>query len=182
MFGKLLKNKQRGLTLMGVIFAIGIILVGLVGVLSLLRYVIVAGRISSNRFIASGLAQEGIEIVRSLRDDNWKAIAGGDPRPWNQGLGAGEFYQADYNDSALAVVNPSTPLKIDAVGYYGYDDGQETKYTRRIIIYQDNTAPFCPDDSTADNNDNFCVFSEVTWKVLVNNYSAMVSDRLYDWQ
>lgn len=175
---QIIKNKNSGLTLMGVIFAIGIVLVGLMGILSLFRYVIFMGRISGDRFIATNLASEGIEIVRAMRDDNWK-----NGRQWNNGLGAGE-YQGDYNDGALVStgVSPLAPIKIDTTGYYSYDNGQNSKYTRRVIIYPDNTATFCLDDTSTGDNDNICVFSEVTWQAMGVSYAATVADRLYNWK
>ncbi len=188
---QIIKNKNSGFTLMGVIFAIGIILVGLVGILSLFRYVIVAGRISADRFIATNLASEGIEIVRAVRDDNWKKAeldldpiweASCDPNCWKYGLAPGEYYQADYNDPGLTTVNPSTPLKIDTSGYYSYDNGQNSKYTRRIYIYDENSPSVCPLDDTAPTDQNICVLSAVTWQMLGNTYSATVADRLYDWK
>lgn len=168
-------NKKDGFTLLDVIFAIGIIIVGLIAVLGLLRYVILAGRYSTDKFIATNLAQEGIEIVRAVRDSNWLAH-----QTWNQGLSSGD-YQAQHDSVSLAAYSVlSQPLKIDANGYYSYGAGQNSKFSRKIIIRQPPDQ-ICPADAVVPNNDNFCVIVQVSWQMLGLDYSTLVQDRFYNW-
>ena len=63
--------KENGFSLMEIIFAIGIITVGLVSILSLFIYNIKAGINNKNKLVAIYLANESIEIVRQERDNNW---------------------------------------------------------------------------------------------------------------
>ncbi|MCK4800193.1 type II secretion system protein [Candidatus Parcubacteria bacterium] len=63
--------KESGFSLMEIIFAIGIITVGLVSILSLFIYNIKAGVNNKNKLVAIYLANESIEIVRQERDNNW---------------------------------------------------------------------------------------------------------------
>ncbi len=169
------KSVVWGFTLLDVIFAMGIIIVGLIAVLGLLRYVILAGRYSNDKFIATNLAQEGMEIVRAVRDSNWLAH-----QTWNQGLGSGD-YQAQYNSVSLASYSSSSqPLKIDAGGYYNYDTGQNSKFSRKIIIRQPPDT-ICPADAVVPNDDNFCAIVEVSWQMLGLNYTTLIQDRFYNW-
>ena len=46
-----------------------------------------------NQFIAYHLAEEGVEVVRHLRDSNWLQN-----RTWRTGLGDGQYMIADSND------------------------------------------------------------------------------------
>ncbi|MEA2098068.1 MAG: prepilin-type N-terminal cleavage/methylation domain-containing protein [Patescibacteria group bacterium] len=63
--------KKNGFSLIEIIFAIGIITVGLVSVLSLFVYNIKIGINNKNKLIAIYLANESVEIVRQQRDNNW---------------------------------------------------------------------------------------------------------------
>lgn len=70
-------SSQRGFTLLGVLFSLSVIVI-VISALGLLTVRTVgAGRVSQERFIATALAREGIELVRSLRDDNWFAYPEG---------------------------------------------------------------------------------------------------------
>ncbi|MFH0852049.1 MAG: hypothetical protein V1845_00360 [bacterium] len=153
-------NKKTGFSLLDVIFAVGITMVGLVAMLSLLRYVVVAGRLSNEKFMANHLAQEGIEMVRGMRDSNW--VAG---RTWNYGL-AGGTYLTQYNSASLFAY-ANLPLKIDSNGFYNYNTGTDTKFYRTIYIYA--------------GSDSIDVVSEVKWTDTLGQFSAVVEDNLYNW-
>ena len=65
---------QKGFTLLETIVALAILSAAIVGPMSLVSRGISGARISKNRIIASYLAQEGMEIVRGIKEQN--AIAG----------------------------------------------------------------------------------------------------------
>lgn len=69
-----------GFTLLEALTSIFILLVGITGSMVLVSSGITNLNTSKNRLIASNLAQEGLEIVHNIRDDNWLALT---PRPWN---------------------------------------------------------------------------------------------------
>lgn len=162
------KKKNSAFSLLDVIFAIGIILVGLIGVVMLLRFVILAGRLSNDRFVATNLAQEGIEIVRAIRDSNW--VAG---QSWNSGLGSGTW-QVQYSQTSL-LSNTGSYLNIDSSNFYSYNSGQATKFKRTIYIYPDTAACL----ASAASGDCLSVVSSVTWSP---SYSINIEDRLYNWR
>ena len=66
------KQNKNGFSLIEIIFSIGIITVGLVSILSLFNYNIKNGIRNKNKLIAIYLAEEQIEVVRQLRDSNWR--------------------------------------------------------------------------------------------------------------
>lgn len=70
-FLKQKKIRENGFSLMEIIFAIGIITVGLVSILSLFIYNIKVGINNKNKLVAIYLANESIEVVRQQRDNNW---------------------------------------------------------------------------------------------------------------
>lgn len=82
---------------MELIIAMGVIIVGLLTVVGLIARSISVGALSKNEVIALGLAQEGIEAVRAIRDSNGLEIEAG-KRPaseWNfnlsKSIGANTF-------------------------------------------------------------------------------------------
>ena len=72
-------NLLRGFTIIEVIMAIFVLVVGVVGIYSIAPRIVSITSINNRKFIASQLAREGIEIVRNIRDSNW--LNGFD---WNQ--------------------------------------------------------------------------------------------------
>ncbi|OGY79665.1 MAG: hypothetical protein A3B74_02740 [Candidatus Kerfeldbacteria bacterium RIFCSPHIGHO2_02_FULL_42_14] len=78
---------QTGQTLLEVIIAIGVITVGIIGTIALVITSTKAGNVSQNELIATNLAREGIEVARSIRDNNWLAIEANTPGvTWDQDL------------------------------------------------------------------------------------------------
>ena len=71
----------RGQGLLEMTVAIGIIVTGVVGALSMVSGSVSASKESQTRVVAVGLAREGIEAVRVIRDSNWLAA-----RVWDDGL------------------------------------------------------------------------------------------------
>ncbi len=158
------KQNLDGFTLLETIVAIFVITVGIIGVLSLVTQTISSATFSSHRLIAAYLAQEGIEIVRNIRDTNWLRSLG-----WNNGLGTGE-YEADYQASSLSNFSGS-PLNLENVtGYYGYDGGNATKFTRKITI---GAGPIA---------DSLNIKVEVFWEEKGKPYSIPAQENLYNWK
>ncbi len=78
-------KRKNGFSLLGVILATTVALLVVGTVASISARVYGTMRTSKERFIASGLAREGIELVRSLRDNNWFYYPQpGDPLPVTQ--------------------------------------------------------------------------------------------------
>ena len=75
---------QRGQTFIELLTAIFVLSVALVGALSLATSNTHNQTIGSLRLTASGLAREGVEIARALRDSNWLAELPGED--WDIGL------------------------------------------------------------------------------------------------
>ncbi len=65
------QNFKNGFSFIELLLSISIISIGLVGVAGLVVYNLSFSKLSSERLIATNLAQEGIEVVRNIRDSNW---------------------------------------------------------------------------------------------------------------
>jgi len=145
-------KKESGFTLLEVIVAIFILTVGVGGSFVLIQQTLSASLMAQSRLIAAYLAQEGIEVVRNIRDNNWleqRESLQVPPLPlWNDGLDGCQFpncCEADYEtDTPLSYPSLSTftecnfddlsYLNIDSKGFYGYSGDTQTRFKRKIFI------------------------------------------------
>lgn len=164
-----IKN-QKGFSLLEVMVAITILLVGVLALVSLLVSTINVTRLVQNKLIAAMLVQEGIEVVRNIRDNNWH-----DNLDWNSGLTINGNYTVQYNSSFLTSITPPGPfLRKDANSRYQYSGGNNTIFRRTIVITNN------PDG--LGSTEDLKVESIVTWteKGLPKTISA--EDRLFNWK
>ena len=167
---KMKRGLKRSFTLIEALIAIFLVNVGVVGAFTLVSQIIAFTQITSSRLIALYLGQEGIEIVRNIRDSNFlkihRGIAGIN---WDTGLtGCTAGCEADYNDPSL--VSASRYLKING-GFFNYDSGQYTVFKRRIIVTSDT------DRGTAILR----VSVEVSWQERGKTHQVAVQENLYKW-
>jgi len=157
---------EKGFTILEVIVAIFVITAGIVGVSGLITQTIGSVTISSQKLVAAYLAQEGIEIVRNIRDTNWLEEAA-----WDDGLGVG-YWEGDYDDTQnlTSWVDPGNFLNIDVSGFYSYSAGTQTKFKRKITI---GSGPIL---------DSLNVKVEVLWKEKGETYQVEAQENLYDWR
>lgn len=160
-------KKYNSFTLIEIIIAIGIITTALVVSIALISFSVSGIRIGKSKIIAAGLSQEGIEIVRNIRDSNWvgptyKRKASN----WRDGLGQ-DNWRVQYNRAGLLAF-ANTPLRIDSNGFYQYDSGSSTPFYRKITI-------------SYIGNNQIRIVSEITWQERGKNYSIKAEDLLYNW-
>lgn len=166
MFFKGSKKFNKGFSIIEVLVAISVILVSFTGALNLINRSMAFHDLAYSRLVASYLAQEGIEIVRNIRDNNFIAN-----QTWNNGLAAGD-YQVQYNDLSLKNYT-GEPLNLDTTtGLYNYERSSPTnvptRYTRKIVI-----------EKISDNH--IRVQSIVSWSNRGGNFQIIVEDHLYNW-
>jgi hypothetical protein len=127
MIKSLIKNK--GFTLLEVVLASFLLFLFLAGTFSLLSTGVFSLTTMRNRFLAFYLAQEGIEIVKNIRDTNFLQN-----NPWLSGIGTGDK-EADYQSSNLSNFL-NNYLKKNNQGFFQYSDGENTIFKRKITISQ----------------------------------------------
>jgi len=153
---------EKGFTLIELIITIFVISVGLVGVMTLIQNTLQSASAVRSNLTASYLAQEGIELVRNIRDANW--VEG---EEWDKGLThCFGGCQMDYNDSSLFIYDGSFLIS-DNEGFYRYGFGKESKFQRKITINL--------------NIEYLEVKSEVFWEDREKNQSIEVVEHLYNW-
>lgn len=161
------QSENKAFTLIEVIAATFVIAVGAVGLLSLLQQTIFSTSISSSRLVASYLAQEGIEIVRSVRDSNWLEQRTSPEVLWDEGLPAGDW-EADFETQSLSQPYASSSLNVSESGFYSYAPGQKTLFKRKISIAKDTDA--------------LEVRVEVFWQERGRTHQVAAKDHLYNWR
>jgi type II secretory pathway pseudopilin PulG len=166
---KMNKRKQTiGFTLLEVVVAIGIIMTGMLGVMSLVIQNIQIKTVNRNNLVASMLAQEGLELVRNMRDQNWL-----DGVNYDQGLPTGSF-AIDYTKTVYPAIDlgvPAARLYTDnSSGFYWHNSSVSTEsiYSRLITV--------------SNNADHLAVSSTVRWVRNGQNIDYTAETLLYDWR
>jgi prepilin-type N-terminal cleavage/methylation domain-containing protein len=159
-------QKQKGFTIVEVLVALVILTFGIAGVYRIFTLTVGLTYDMTSRLTASLLSQEGIEIVRNIRDNNFITAAS-----WSAGLtGCSAGCQADYTSTALASYDGSF-LKINNNLYYYTAEAQPvTAFKRKITI---TTVP--------GNSDALLVDSLVTWSYQGKNLSFDSQEYIYNW-
>jgi prepilin-type N-terminal cleavage/methylation domain-containing protein len=156
---------NKGFTLIETLVALVLITVAMGPVLiSATSAVNVASRIEHN-LIAANLAQEGIEVIRSIRDTNWlNGVA------FDSNLSAGIWrVQWDTVGGGLMAVD-SNPILKKNNGLYNYPTGTDTVFRRTITISKPNSS-------------ELTLVSSVTWIERGNiNRTVSAESHLFNWR
>ncbi len=200
---KRLTSKFRGFTLIEALVAVTIITFSVAGPLFTANRAIVAAQNTRLQLTASYLAQEGIEYVRAMRDDEYLAAyqAGGanvSNVAWNDfinGLSSASITQCR---TSTCMLDPTRPMGVGVIGsdnslqicsgscapLYLANNGRSDMYTPRTDLGGTRT-PFTRTiqvtDVLTDNNDKRLV-STVTWNFHDTSYSVTITDHLTPWQ
>jgi len=165
-----LKGNSRGFTLVEALVAIAIMIVGILSALVLVTRVLYSTTIIQDRLTASFLAQEGMELVRQIRDTNFIKKLNREDVDWSNGLEAGN-YIIDARDLQLTKVesdNIPNLLYDNGSGYYNYLSGDPTFFKREIIIEQINA-------------NQIRVKVLMNWKSKGINFDLEVENHLFNW-
>lgn len=161
------KNLRNGSLLIESIVGISIAITGMIGIFGLLSRSLAINKDLTQKFIATYLSAEGVEVVKSLIDSN---VANGNI--WNAGLSAGN-YELSYDSLALfsSVTGQSTtPLLFDeSSGAYNYLDGRVTPFKRTIKISE-------------PSSDEMKIVSDVEWAERSLNKKVSLEDHFFNWR
>lgn len=180
-------KKQKGFTIVELIISIFILAFAVVGIYTAFSMTVVLTRDASSRFVAAYLAQEGIEIVRNIRENNWLKMSvlplEDDSMQWNTGLtGCETGCELDYRTLGTPE-SPLTPWPASIGGnilyigndfLYSYDIAWPTKFRRKVTI-------------TLKTPDILSISSEVFWEEKSTilgpktDRSIKAEEDLYDW-
>ena len=124
---------QRGFTLVEVLVSAFIITLGAGGAMALIQQTLSFTSNAALQLEASYLAQEGMEIVRNIRDANLLSLHKGNGGIWTDGLtGCETGCQVDYTQNSLSTYQ-DTFLQFSS-GLYSYTASTDSIFKRKITV------------------------------------------------
>ena len=168
-------NNKKGFSLIEVLTVISVVTIGLLGLISLVIQNIQVQNVNKNFLVASMLSQEGLELVRNIRDKNWIDFP---EENWDNGLlGNGSYIIEDnsgvisIDDTADSFDHDDTKLYVNGGFYSHIDTSVETPFRRLIFVTEDPVG-----------NNYIIASSSVQWeeKGRILNYTA--ETYLYNWR
>ena len=175
-----------GFTLIETVVALALIVSGVVGAFSLALTGVTDASVSKNKLIAVNLAQEGIELVRKIRDDN--ELAGN--ANWVAYLFPGALCSYSWKIDLFTTTGPlvssdGSPLNYaPAMGLYSYSSvgASPSLFTRQIQVERPGGAG-CMQGKRAEFPDSvqMRVRSIVTWNERSLLKTVSLEEAFYDW-
>ncbi len=161
------KDNLNAFSLIEVFVVMTIVLIGLIPAVFLMVKTLDVSVLTLEKLTAAELAQEGVEIVRNIKDSKVISEKFDD---WYNNLSDGIYY-ADYNDDKLTgpISSALIPyLKQDSDGFFNYDWGNTTSFKREIKIKK-------------INDHHLKINSIVSWQHKGNNFNVNVESHLYKY-
>ncbi len=205
-----LARSANGQTLIELLIAMTVILIGLTSAAILVISNIRLQEVSVDRVIATNLAREGIEMAKGQRDSNWLAGSA-----FNAGMSVGVGVASDYSAIPSVLNNGTfngfdfTPNNIGTDTNYtkivrstnaaslgmfiqGYDSGAPVVGTSTAFLRILQFGPICADGKIIGINGTDCtghgivagvhVTSTVQWTKRGTTRQSVIVDDLYDWR
>ncbi len=173
---------HRGFTLVETLVAITVIVTAIVGPLYAVQQSLNSSRSAREQLIASSLAQEGVEFVRSVRDGNYirNTVTPG-ARTWLAGLDGSAGGVTSYANCITGdcVVDPTqntvsrtvTPLYLSSAGLYNQaGNGSASLFTRTVRI-----------TAVSGSATEIILTVTVTWTIRGQARSVVINERLHNW-
>ena len=156
--------KISGFTLVETLVSLFILSIAIAASFAVITSNLSNATLIKNNFIASGLAQEGAEIVRNLRDTDW--FQGNSFGSFGGPSAANGEYCVQWKSPEL-IASCANPLKKDNDGFYSYDAGQDTIFSRTVRVTSSAT--------------EIIVTIDVTWPDHGGIKKVSAEEHLYNW-
>lgn len=158
------RKANRGQIIVEVMVALSVVTISFTGFFGLLRSAISMTSYVADNYRATYLAAEGMEVVKNMLDRNFVER---DTRAFNQDLADGS-YEVEPGSTALMPVNGALRRLAFDGSEYSYDNGgDETPFTREIVI--------------KNMGDYIFVRSTVKWSVKGMPFTIELADKFYYW-
>lgn len=182
------------------IVAVALLIGAVVGPIALITHALYSAPFSRNNVIAYNLAQEGIELMRTVRDDVVICHTLGAVDLSSLGSLAPNYFEFDALDTTTITCGPqtitvpkptqrtaatcNTPVRVTGTGEYTYTTGIATNFTRCVRACTPPNAAPC--NGAADGDipalEQGDIISTVSWmeRGVLKRYT--LRDRLYNWR
>lgn len=178
-----IEKNNKGFTLVETLVAIGILSIAILGTFTAVQSGLQDSGVSKDRITAFWLAQEGMEYIKNIRDENALHNLSGVSTNWLHGLSENNgdpcyFGKTCKIDSPLKQVTScgggfgSCPVlnEDSATGLFGYNGGWPATYFKREIQFSQNSA------------DEILVTIRMSWTSRGTPYSFQVTESLFNRQ
>jgi Tfp pilus assembly protein PilV len=119
------QKKKKGFSVYETMIAMFVLVVGILAALGLITSSMRRSMESRDYIVGAALAQEGIELVRNIRDNNLVSS-----RAYDENIISGGCIS--YNQSSMGPCG--NPLKLSADNFYTHGAGTTSKYHRQLIV------------------------------------------------
>jgi Tfp pilus assembly protein PilV len=179
MTSPILYAAPRAFTLVETLVAISILMIAITGPLYSIHKALMTTYVARDELVATGLAQEGVEYVRNIRDGNYiyNLQNPGTPQSWLYGLDncrSGKTCVVDATGNTPITTCTGTcsalTLSTGSVPVYSQAPGQASRFTRSVTITD------VPGSTT-----EVIVTVNVSWITNGTTYSTNVVEHLNSW-
>ena len=165
-------HPQRGFTIVETLVAITILMIAIAGPLSIASKGLTAAVTSRDQMVATYLAQESLEVVKNVRDNN--VLTGAS---WINNMSSctgGNKCDADYLDSSIKTGLSTYPLKVTSSNTYSHDSsGTATGFSRYFFLSQSGGSTSCL------STDAQCLVTvSVSWNEGIVPYQVLLSTEI----
>lgn len=163
---------KSGFSLIELLVAMAMVGIGLIGVASLAAQNIRVQYFNRNSLISAQLAQEGLELARNRRDNDWKSSSTASSLEDIYDYGFILDYEGHYN-SGYNNITETEPLRINDDGFYSYDGDIITPFRR-----------FLSSECTTDDivGVEYCLITcYVSWQGQGQSGVYQAQDYVYAW-
>jgi prepilin-type N-terminal cleavage/methylation domain-containing protein len=158
-----LQTSNAGFTLVEALVSLLIFSVALTAIFSLLTNNLKDASLVEHNFVASGLVQEGMEVVRNIRDSDWYT-----GNPFGTAIPDGS-YRVQWNSQSLLPFADLFLKKDSGNNLVSYDAGNDTIFKRTVTI-------------NAVSSVEKQVVVSVTWSERGVSKSVSAEDHLFNWK
>jgi type II secretory pathway pseudopilin PulG len=175
----MIRPSSSGFTLVETLVAITILIIAIVGPLYAIHRSVAASYAARDNLVATALAQEAVEFVRSVRDTNYLSN-----RTWLQGL---EECVVDGSGDYGCIIDPGTG-NIDPCASGATGCSRLSLHPTTRLYTQNASLPLSPftrkiviEPVSGAVGTQIKVTVTVTWTTLRVPYTATVTEHLYNW-
>lgn len=162
--------KLRAFTLLETLVAVAVMLMALTGPFTIAQQSLKSAYYARDQVTAYYLAQEGIEFVRAVRDQNYLEGIG-----WLDVIGPTCIdipCLVDFPNFTYApCTGPCQPLLISSSGgLFNHDSGDPSKFTRQVLL-----------TPVVGNPDTMVVSVTIAWTSAGVSRTFTLQERIFDW-
>ncbi|MBU6310616.1 hypothetical protein KGO06_01635 [Patescibacteria group bacterium] len=163
-------GQVRAFTLLETLVAVAVLLMALLGPFAIAQQSLRSAYYARDQVTAFYLAQEGVEFVRAVRDENY--LRG---TPWLQGIEEActqTDCTVDFTTFTYApCVTACEPLRVSQIGkLFNHATGDQSPFTRTVRITAD-----------AENPDERIITVRVSWRSSGVSREFILEERILDW-